>query len=161
MMWEAIAPKAKLAIAAAAVVVSSVVSFGAAWSYQENRWQAKVTNLEKAHQDALLLATVEANQRYINMENLKDEAIKTRDKELEANRAATAAAQRTSDGLRKQLRDAEASFATATHASLAEYATTQGELLGSCTSEYQRMADQAQGHATDVRALINAWPKAE
>ena len=151
-------------IAAALVAVALVsggVSGGLAWTYQGNRWGAKVTKLEKAHQDAILLATVEANQRYINMENLKDEAIKTRDKELEANRAATAAAQRTSDGLRKQLRDAEAGFATATHASLAEYATTQGELLGICTEEYQRMADKAQGHATDVRTLINAWPKAE
>ena len=151
-------------IAAALVAVALVsggVSGGLAWTYQGNRWGAKVANLEKAHQDALLLATVEANQRYINMENLKDEAIKTRDKELEANRAAAAAAKRAADGMRKQLRDAEASFATATQAALAEYATAQGELLGICTEEYQRMADKAQGHATDVRALINAWPKAE
>lgn len=151
-------------IAAALVAVALVsggVSGGLAWTYQGNRWGAKVARLEKAHQDALLLATVEANQRYINMENRKDEAIKTRDKELEANRAATAAAKRAADGMRKQLRDAEASFATATQAALAEYATAQGELLGICTEEYQRMADKAQGHATDVRTLINAWPKAE
>lgn len=151
-------------IAAAVVAVALVsggVSGGLAWTYQGNRWGAKVTKLEKAHQDAILLATVEANQRYINMENRKDEAIKTRDKELEANRAAAAAAKRAADGMRKQLRDAEASFATATQAALAEYATAQGELLGICTEEYQRMADKAQGHATDVRTLINAWPKVE
>lgn len=161
MMFKALTLKAKLAIAAAVVVVSSGVSFGAAWKYQGGRWQAEVSALKATHADALKAQSDQALADYKRMEKTKDEAIETHRRTAEANRAAAAAAKRTADGLRKRLDQVPSLIATATESALREYAITSSELLGSCTAEYQRMADTAQRHATDVRLLLDSWPRSQ
>lgn len=72
--------------------------------------------------------------------------------------ADTAAAE--SDGLRAQLMSATRLVADANTpaASVAEYAATVGGLLDHCQRDYQEMGSTAQGHANDVRTLLNAWP---
>lgn len=161
MMFQTLTLKAKLALAAAVVVVSSVVSFGAAWQYQGSRWKADVVNLKEAHTAALKAQADQALADYQRMEKQKDDAIQESKQAAEANRTAAAAAKRTADGLRKQLAKVPSLIATATESALREYAATSSELLGSCTAEYQRMADTAQRHATDVRLLLDAWPRSQ
>lgn len=161
MMFKALTLKAKLAIAAAVVVVSSGVSFGAAWKHQEARWKAEVATLKGTHTAALKAQSDKALEDYQRMEKQKDDAIQESKQAAEANRAAAAAAKRTADGMRKQLDKVPSLIATATESALREYATTSSELLGSCTAEYQRMAATAQRHATDVLLLLNAWPRSQ
>lgn len=161
MMWKALTLKAKLAIAAAVVAVSSGVSFGAAWKYQGGRWQAEVAALKATHAYALKAQSDQALADYQRMEKQKDGAIQESKQAAEANRAAAAAAKRTADGLRKRLDQVPSLITTATESALREYAATSSELLGSCTAEYQRMADTAQRHATDVRLLLDAWPRSQ
>ena len=51
------------------------------------------------------------------------------------------------------------SLNTITHAAaVAEYASTAGELLAQCGAEITELAAKADGHANDVRTLIEAWP---
>lgn len=82
-----------------------------------------------------------------------------RTREATSRRHADLAAAESS-GLRSQLMSAARLIAdTATPAaSVAEYATTVGELLADCSRERQGFADKAEGHANDVRTLITAWP---
>ena len=161
MMWKTLTLKAKLAVAAAVVVVSSGVSFGAAWQYQGNRWKATVATIKESHTATLKAQADKALADYQRMEKQKDDAIQESKQAAEANRIAAAAAKRTADGLRKQLDKVPSLIATATEFALREYATTSSELLGSCTAEYQQMAATAQRHATDVLLLLNAWPRSD
>lgn len=146
-------------VLAGAFVVCCAASFGAGWSIQGTRWQADVATLQAEHARTLKAQSDKALQDYTRMEKIKDEAIQKHKQEAEANRLAADAAKRTADGLRRDLQRVPDLIATATNSALAEYATTASGLLGSCTEEYQRMAETAQRHATDVRALLNAWPK--
>lgn len=160
-MFKTLTLKAKLVITAAVVVVSSGVSFGAAWKYQGSRWKATVATLKGTHADALKALSDKALADYNRMEKTKDEAIETHNQAAAADRAAAADAKRTAAGLRKQLDQVPSLIATATESALREYASTTSELLGSCTAEYQRMAATAQRHATDVILLLNAWPRSQ
>jgi len=153
--------KAKAAIAAAVLVVSCGASFGAAWVYQGNRWAADVATLKANHAEVLKAQADKALKDYQLMEKQKDEAIEQYKKASEADRLAAAAAKRAADGLRKQLNAVPSRIATATEAALREYAATSSELLGNCTDEYRSMAETAQRHATDVRLLLEAWPRSE
>ena len=75
-------------------------------------------------------------------------------------RSAAAAARTESDGLRAQALSAAhriADLATP-DATIREYATVANGLLDQCQRDYQDMAGKAQGHANDVRTLLDAWP---
>ena len=49
-------------------------------------------------------------------------------------------------------------IADAPPTTVAEYATTVSELLAVCSRERTFYAEKADGHASDVRTLIEAWP---
>ncbi|QNP60534.1 hypothetical protein [Paenacidovorax monticola] len=68
------------------------------------------------------------------------------------------AARAESDGLRSQLSDAARRIADAPPAAVVEYAATVNQLFAECSRSYQGMAEKADGHAADVRALGGAWP---
>lgn len=148
-------------ILAVAFVVCCAASFGAGWSIQGTRWKADVDTIQGNHARTLKAQSDKALEDYRRMEKAKDEAIQKHKREAEENRLAADAAKRTADGLRRDLRKVPDLIATATHSALAEYATATSGLLGNCTEEYQRMAETAQRHATDVRALLNAWPSSD
>jgi hypothetical protein len=75
------------------------------------------------------------------------------------NQAAAAAA----GAVAGSLRDAIAAFAKArpddTASSARASAATLGTLLADCEGRYREMAEIADGHASDVRTLKEAWPK--
>ena len=72
--------------------------------------------------------------------------------------AAATRAGRERDSLREQLSTAQQRIATASASAIAEYASTAGELLAQCGAEITELAAKADGHANDVRTLIEAWP---
>jgi hypothetical protein len=61
----------------------------------------------------------------------------------------------------ERLRDALRAKPTgdATIAALTERAATTGNLLESCSAEYQSVARAADGHSLDVVTLRDAWPR--
>lgn len=77
----------------------------------------------------------------------------------DAERRTAAAARTERDGLRNELADARAHIPAAACTAVREYATTLSGLFAECADAYQGMAETAQGHASDVRTLIDAWPK--
>lgn len=148
-------------ILAVAFAVSCGASFWGGWIIQGTRWAADVATLKATHAEVLKAQADKALQDYQAMEKQKDEAIEQYRKASEADRLAAASAKRAADRLRKQLNAVPSRIATATEAALREYASTSSELLGNCTDEYRSMAETAQRHATDVRLLLEAWPKGQ
>lgn len=82
-----------------------------------------------------------------------------RTREATSRRHADLAAAESS-GLRAQLLSAARLIADAATpaASVAEYAAVANRLLDNCQQEYQELGSTAQGHANDVRTLLDAWP---
>ncbi len=88
-----------------------------------------------------------------------DDAVKKANLRADAERLTAAAARTERDSLRNELADARTRIPTATCTSVREYASTLSGLFDQCAAEYLDVASKAQGHASDVRTLMDAWPK--
>ena len=63
-----------------------------------------------------------------------------------------------SDGLRDQNADAARRLAAAPPAAVLEYALAVNTVFNDCRAAYAGMVEKADGHASDVRTLREAWP---
>lgn len=88
--------------------------------------------------------------------------LETANREAEARNqaleAAAAAAAATAGRLRNNLADLQQRLAGTTAQACRETAATLATLFGNCTDEYRALAATADGHASDVRTLSDAWP---
>ena len=113
----------------------------------------------QAKWDAAALVWQEQNRKQEQeYANKIEQAIAERDAKLKAVQADATAARAAAGSLRSQLSKANRELAQHSQATVLDYATTAAELLGECSAEYQRVAEQADGHAADAEALIRAWP---
>lgn len=140
------------------LMVALLTSYVIGWSHQKALREAEVASLKATHAGAMQKMSDESLRAYKAMEETKDAANKQREAESTAAKASAVRAATESDRLRKQLATVPDRISTATESALREYAATSGELLGECTRAYQEVAGQADTHAIDVRALLNAWP---
>ena len=72
--------------------------------------------------------------------------------------ASARSAELASNGLSKQLSEANKRLSSASHQTIIEYTIANSELLEACTAEYRTMAEKADGHAIDVERLSEVWP---
>ena len=113
----------------------------------------------QAEWDAAVIVWREQNRKQEQeYANRIDQAIAERDAKLKTVQADATAARAAAGSLRDKLTEARRSLAQHSPATVLDYATTAAELLGECSAEYQRVAEQADGHAADAEALIRAWP---
>lgn len=138
--------------------VVAALAAAAVWVFQDARWSADVADirLSQANEQAAAVSRARAEERAIN---------KTYQEALNAARTREALLRRDadraraeSDSLRTQLSHAARLIADAPPAAVAEYATTVSELLAVCSRERTFYAEKADGHASDIRTLIEAWP---
>lgn len=61
------------------------------------------------------------------------------------------------DRLRVTIKKRSAAVA-ASPASAVDYSIAVSELFAECAGEYQALAGKADGHASDIRTMIEAWP---
>lgn len=139
-------------------LIAAVAAAIAVWVFQDARMDAAVAEvrLEQSNERLSAVSQARADERAINktyQEALN--AARTREAVL---RRDAALARAESDGLRSQLSTAARFIADAPPATVAEYATTVGELLAVCSRERAEIAAKADGHASDVRTLREAWP---
>lgn len=135
------------------------------WVFQDARMDAAVTNVRSEMSDAKAKAAVEQT-RAVKEARAEEQALtKTYQEALNAARTRETALRRNldsaraeSDGLRNQAADAARLLAAAPPAAVLEYATTVNGLFADCGRSYQELAGKADGHASDVRTLIEAWP---
>lgn len=129
-----------------------------AWAFQGARWHADVADirLEASGEKLQAVTKARADERAINktyQEALN--AARTREISLRRDRD-TARAE--SDGLRDQAAEAARRLAAAPTEAVREYAATVNELFADCSRSHQELAGKADGHAADVRTLMDAWP---
>lgn len=133
--------------------------FGAGWVSNGWRHEAKLYDTKRAHAEQMARQAAQALADYERLERQKDEAIQAHAALVAQNAAAADAARAAADGLRRDLAGMPGRIAAATREAVDQYAATAAEVLGACTAEYQYMAEQADGHAADVRLMQDAWPK--
>ena len=64
----------------------------------------------------------------------------------------------SADSLSKQLKVANSRLSSSTKETIIEYTNTNSDTLEKCITEYQTVAEKADGHAADAERLIEAWP---
>lgn len=69
------------------------------------------------------------------------------------------ASRRAADSLRSDLATANRRLSTAPRDAVAEYATTANLVFAECSRAQQELAAKADGHASDVRLMQEAWAK--
>lgn len=65
----------------------------------------------------------------------------------------------TNDSLRSQLTDTARRFGSLTQGSAVNTGITLTELLNQCSTEYTDLAEKADRHTSDIKTLVNTWPK--
>jgi hypothetical protein len=119
----------------------------------EAREQAKVAQAV-AEQKAL------ADAQTANMEEVKNEAIAKAAEEAKRNAVAADRARSELDRLRKQT-GSSLDLSKSSDAACAQYATAATDVLNECGSALVEMAQKADGHVTDIKALTGSWPTFE
>lgn len=139
---------------AAAAILAAVVAATGTWKVQNWRYEAK----EKARVEQQLESErLRAKANLRNAENVitAQNAAAARISQL---RLDAAGARATADGLRTSISTA-LSRADNDLAACTDTANTIGKLLDQCGTAYQELGAVADGHASDVKTLIDAWPK--
>ena len=132
----------------------ALAAFASAWQVQSWRFNAKEKNrVEQTLSDQRLAAAG---------------AIRRADNVIEAQSAATrrmVVLRADADGSRAALIslsgavEAAMRAAATSHNACLDRATTASELLTQCGAAYQDLGERADRHASDVRTLMEAWPK--
>lgn len=154
-----------MSIRSGLILALVVVTCAAALLWQSRAHTAEVAEIEK--EAAQYRAEVEA-EKLAGLTLLRDiegnfndkyqtALNQARDRER-ALRADLAAVRDASEGLRAQAADAARRLAKAPAPAVLEYANTLGVVFADCQTRYGEVAAQADGHASDARTLIEAWP---
>jgi hypothetical protein len=75
--------------------------------------------------------------------------------------AALADARRERDSLRDDLDSRGRALPQDSGAACTEYATTLSGLLNQCAADFESMAGKAQGHANDLKLMVESWPRSQ
>lgn len=148
-----------------AALLAATLAATSAWQVQGWRLgeqaQASKTALEslkREHAESLTRATASALNATLQWQKEKDDAIDRAQQRAKALAANAAAARRDADGLRNTLASASLRLPDATPSACTEYATASGGLLDQCAAALADVAAKADGHALDVRLMLEAWP---
>ena len=151
--------------AAAALLAAAIAATGA-WAVQGWRLgaqvqsgQAALETLKREHAESLTRATASALNATITWQKVKDDAIDRAQQRAKAQAHSADIARRDVDSLRDALADASRRLSDAAPAAVTEYAAAVGGLLTECSAAHQELAEQADGHAGDVRLMLEAWPQ--
>lgn len=128
-------------------------------AYGQSRYKAGQAQVQ-AKWDAARLA---ANRAMIEKgrEDVEryQKAIAEREQALSTARAAATRSAAAAASLRGQLDTARGRLARADAATCADYATAANAVFSECVTRYRFVAEAADGHAADARALMEAWPR--
>jgi hypothetical protein len=140
-------------------IAAGALAVGLLTGWTANGWRlnGKIDEMVLEHTQAVQVATQKALDETTRMQREKDDAIAKAQAQAKSNAAAATAARVERDGLRNDLAASRTTFADSTHTSLAAYASTLSVVFEQCTKEYSDVAAKADGHATDVSTLFNAW----
>jgi hypothetical protein len=139
-------------------LIAALVAAAGVWVFQDARRDAAVAEvrLEQSNERMVAVSKARAEERAINSTYQGAlNAARTREALL---RTEIDHLHRVSDGLRDQSADAARRLAAAPPAAVLEYALAIDTVFNDCRAAYAGMVEKADGHASDVRTLREAWP---
>lgn len=139
-------------------LLSALAAAVIAWQAQAWRMATHISALRAEYADVVRRAEEEARSAEQAINTKYQGAINAATTRESVLRRHATAARSESDRLREQLASANVRIASAAATAVAEYAAATNELFADCSRSYQKLAGQADGHATDVRTLTEAWP---
>lgn len=148
---------------AAALAVGAALAWGAqGWRMgaQVQSGKTALESLKREHAESLTRATASALNATQSWQKVKDDAIDRAQQRAKAQAHSADIARRERDSLRNTIAAASLRLPDATPSACAEYAAAASGLLNQCAAAYQELAEQADGHAGDVRLMLDAWPRA-
>ena len=152
---------------AAAALLSAAIAATGAWTVQGWRMDAQVQagktaleSLKREHAESLTRASGSALNATIAWQKVKDDAIDRAQQRAKAQAHSADIARRERDSLRNTIAAASLRLPDATPSACAEYAAAVGGLLDQCAAQHQELARQCDGHVSDVRLMLEAWPRA-
>lgn len=138
----------------AAALIGAAVAATGAWKLQDWRLGSQINELRAAR----ALDTAEARRFEAARNRNVIEAQNAAQKRAQVATAAAASASAAAGGLRDDLAAARAASQQPA-APGDQYAAAVSGLLAECGDALAGMARKAQGHAGDVKLLLDAWPK--
>lgn len=162
-------PIVLLALLVSAFVAGATSGGGLVWWVQDIRIAHRDATIKQLHADhdtyvqavekAATKAKSEALERERTWMKEKDDAQDKAEKREATLRTQLAAARRASDGLRDDLAAIRAGIAEGSESTCRATADTIIAVLSECQTRYGEVGAAADGHASDVQTLIDAWPK--
>ena len=138
-------------------LVGGVLGAGAAWKWQSNSYTAQISALQTTYAQQQHRAVETAHAQTIQLQERKDEAIKKSETRL---KLVAADARRSADalGLLHQAADSAIRAAETSHTACIERTAALGDVFKSCSQAVTALGKTCDGHVSDVKTLIDAWP---
>lgn len=135
-------------------------TFGAGWKAASTHYETTLAQRETDHAIALANANADALAKTISLQKAKDDALKqAAARQIALVRAAAdsrAALDRMQDTTTKAMRAINYS-----HGACVATATAYKDVFGECSVRLVEVGQKSDGHASDVRTLIQSWPSAK
>lgn len=140
-------------------ICAAIAAFAAAWIVQGWRLGGQMAEVKTEYAKAQVAAVEKAHMETIRLHEQVDNAL------AESHKRQKVLARDADNARRELVRLQDAARTTAsrlqdTSPTGADDATALSWVLGKCAAELQDMARNADGHANDVRTLMEAWPTA-
>ena len=142
-----------------AAAIAAAATGAGVWRYQSNKYEAQIAELRLEQAKDMAAASDLALKNFTEMQRTKDEAILEAERRATLNAQAAARAASSADRLRADLSKANARIQSATREAVDQYAVALGDVFGECIQEYRSLAEKADGHASNVKLMLDAWPK--
>ena len=143
----------------AAAAIAAALAFGAAWQVQGMRYGEQISNLKREHAEAAASSAKSALKLTEHYRENADAAVKKAEARAAQNKRDADRLRSELDGLRGDLADVPGRIRSATREAVDQYAATATVVFGECAARYSELAVSATGHASDVRTMMDAWPK--
>jgi hypothetical protein len=142
----------------AAALISAAIASTGAWQVQSWRYGEQIASMKQVASEATTKAVKEAMAKMEVDQKRKDDALIESNKRAQKNAVAAANASNAVNGLRNELATARADLSKATQQARDNYAVAVETVLGECSRELAEMGRIADGHSSDVKMMLDAWP---
>ena len=141
-----------------AAAIAGALAFGAAWQVQAWRYGGQIADLKREHAEAVASSAKSALKLTEHYRENADAAVKKAEARAAQNKRDADRLRVELDGVRGDLASVPERIRSASREAVDQYAAAATVVFEQCTRRYSELAAIADGHANDVRTLIDAWP---
>lgn len=143
----------------AAALAAAAIAAAGTWQVQAWRYDAQIATIKQNNSDAIASSAKSALKLTEHYRENADAAVQKAEARMAQNKRDADGLRDELDGLRGDLATVPGRIRNATREAVDQYASAATVVFDQCTRRYSEMAGAAAGHAVDVEALRDAWPK--